>query len=238
MRYSRIAALLLFALLCVPAGALGAEGDPLLSVDDLLSLEESYGAFLSELEELIVSRGLLSEEERDAWRDAQMGDFFQNGGYGSILASYMPGMLGLVREEDTLAVLRAPLGDDFTLEVSTMRRYTPQDSSLPGLMLTLSLEDASGTPLDATFSLSATSGVFLKWDALAGTYADVGVSADSAGETVVWSDQTPAANARNPVLSIAVTDAQTQQSLPGAELTLTVDGAGYLALDTALAAAP
>ena len=238
MRHSRIAALLLAALLCVPAGALGAEGDPLLSVDDLLSLEESYSAFLCELEELIVSRGLLSEEDRDAWHDAQMGDFFQNGGYGSILASYMPGMLGLVREEDTLAVLRAPLEGGLTLEVSTMRRYTPQDSSLPGLMLTFSLEDDSGTPMDVTFSLRASSGVFLKWDALAGSYTDVGVSADSDGETVVWSDQTPAASARGPVLSIAVTDAQTQQPLPGAELTLTVDGAGYLVQDGALAAAP
>ena len=238
MRHIRIAALLLAALLCVPAGALGAEGDPLLSVDDLLSLEESYGAFLSELESLIVSRGLLSEEDRDAWHDAQMGDFFQNGGYGSILASYMPGMLGLVREEDTLTVLRAPLEGGLTLEVSTMRRYTPQDSSLPGLMLTLGLEDASGTPLDVSFTLSATSGVFLKWDALAGTYADVGVTASSDGETVVWSDQTPAANARNPVLSIAIVDAQTQQSLPGAQLTLTVDGAGYLVEDAALTAAP
>ena len=238
MRHVRIAALLLLALLCVPAGALCAEGDPLLSVDDLLPLEESYSAFLSELEDLIVSRGLLSEEERGAWRDAQMGDFFQNGGYGSILASYMPGALGLVREEDTHVVLRAPLDGGFTLEVSTMRRYTPQDSSLPGLMLTLSLEDASGAPLDATFSLSATSGVFLKWDALAGTYADVGVTAQSDGETVVWSDQTPAASARGPVLSIAIADAGTQESLPGATLTLAVDGTGYLVQDASLAAAP
>ena len=206
MRHTRIAALLLAALLCVPAGALGAEGDPLLSVDDLLSLEESYGAFLTELESLIVARGLLSEEERGAWRDAQMGDFFQNGGYGSILASYMPGALGLVREEETLAVLRVPLDGGLTLEVSTMRRYTPQDSSLPGLMLTLSLEDASGAPLDATFSLSATSGVFRKWDALAGTYADVGVSVGSDGETVVWSNQTPAADARDPVITVTVLD--------------------------------
>ena len=237
MRLSRFAALLLAVLLCVPAGALGAEGDPLLSVDDLHALEESYGAFLSQLESLIVARGLLSEEDRAAWHDAQMGDFFQNGGYGSILASYMPGMLGLVREEETLAVLRAQLDGGLTLEVSTMRRYTPQDTSLPGLMLTLSLFDASGAPMDAAFSLSATSGIFLKWDALAGTYADAGVTAGSDGETVVWSDQTPAANARNPVLSISVLDAQTQQPLCEATLTLAVDGAGYLAQDGALTAA-
>ena len=148
-------AILLALLLLVPAAALAGEGDPLLSVDDLLSLEESYSAFLDELEDLIVSRGLLSEDERSAWRDAQMGDFFQNGGYGSILAIYMPGALDYVREEDTLLTLRAQL-DCGTLELTTVRRYTPQDSTLPGLMLSLSLTDGSGVPVDAAFSLSAT----------------------------------------------------------------------------------
>ena len=88
--------LLLLALL--PVCALAAEGDPLLSVDDLLSLQDSYDAFLDELESLIIERGLLSPEERETWRDAQMGDFFQNGGYGSILANYLPGVLGYIRE--------------------------------------------------------------------------------------------------------------------------------------------
>ena len=41
-----LAALLLLALLAIPAAAPGDEGDPLLSVDDLLTLEESYEAFL------------------------------------------------------------------------------------------------------------------------------------------------------------------------------------------------
>ena len=222
--------------LLLPALALGAEGDPLLGVDDLLRLEDSYSGFLSELESLIVERGLLSEDERAAWRDAQMGDFFQNGGYGSILASYMPGTLGLTREEDTLAVLRAPLSGGLTLDLSTMRRYTPLDSSLPGLMLTLSLEDESGAPLEASFTLSATSGVFLKWDALAGTYADVGVSAASDGETVVWSNQAPAADALDPVITVTVTDALEQQPVATATLTLLVDGDGYLVADGALAA--
>lgn len=226
------------ALALLPAAALAGEGDPLLSVDDLLSLEESYGAFLDELEALIVERGLLSEEDRAAWRDAQMGDFFQNGGYGSILASYMPGALGLAREEDTLLTLTAELSGGTALEAATMRRYTPQDSSLPGLMLTLSATGADGAPLDAVFSLTATSGVFLKWDALAGTYVDVGASAQSEGETVVWSDQTPAENARDPVIDISVAGAQNGASLGAAQLTLTVDGASYLAEDGALAPAP
>lgn len=226
----------LLMLLMIPAGVLAAEGDPLLSVDDLLKLEESYTAFLTELEQLIVERGLLSQEEREVWRDAQMGDFFSNGGYGSILANYMPGVLGYIREEDTLMKLSVPLEGGMTLEVDTMRRYTPQDSTLSGLMLTMSLMDESGTPLNVSFSLTATGGVFLKWDAMLGAYVSVGARADSDGETVVWSDQTPLPDAKNPAITIFVTDSETQEALPGATLTLTVDGEGYSVGEDALTA--
>lgn len=231
--YRRIAALLLCAFFLMPACSRAAEGDPLLSVDDLLSLEESYEAFLDELEALIVSRGLLQESERQAWHDAQMGDFFQNGGYGSILANYTPGVLSYAREEETLCTLRDEL-EGCTLEVLTMRRYTPQDSSLPGLMLTLSALDDAGSPVLSRYTLHATSGIFLKWDALQGRYVSVGASATSDGETVVFSDQTPAANARGPVITISVQDASTQAPLGEAALTLTVDGDGFALADNAL----
>jgi len=229
--------LTLLILAALPLGAFAAEGDPLLSVDDLLSLEESYSAFLTQLEQLIVDRGLLSEEERGIWRDAQMGDFFQNGGYGSILANYMPGVLGYLREEETLLQLSAPLADGSTLHLHTMRRYTPRDSSLSGLMLTISLTGSDGLPMDAAFSLTSTSGVFLKWDALMGAYVSVGATAQSDGETVVWSDQTPLVDAKNPVITIAMTDPQTQHPLPHtAQLTLTVDGDGFSVDEQALSA--
>ena len=227
---------MLLVLLMIPAGAPAAEGDPLLSVDDLLSLEESYSAFLDELEALIVERGLLSQEEREAWRDAQMGDFFQNGGYGSILANYLPGVLGYVREEDTLLQLSAGFEDGSTLYVDTMQRYTPQDSSLSGLMLTMNMTDADGLPANVHFSLSGTSGVFLKWDALMGAYMSVGATAESDGETVVWSDQTPIDGAKNPTLTITAIDAQTQEMLRSASLVLTVDGDGYRVGENALSA--
>lgn len=225
--------LLLALLLLFPAAALAGEGDPLLSVDELLSLEGSYSAFLSELGALAVDRGLISEEELPAWLDAQMGDFFQNGGYGSILATYMPGALDYAREEDTLLTLRAQLPCG-TLELLTVRRYTPQDSSLPGLMLNLSLTDAAGAPVDALWELSATSGLFLKWDALEGTYASVGAGAKSDGETVYWSDQTPAQNAISPVITLDILDAITHEAIGQASLTLTVDGDGYALGDGAL----
>ena len=231
----RLCALCLILFL-TPVCALAAEGDPLLSVDDLMALEDSYGAFLDELEDLIVERGLLSEEERETWRDVQMGDFFQNGGYGSVLANYMPGLLGYVREEETLLELSCLFEDGSTFSVDTMRRYTPRDSSLSGLMLTLRLTDASGAPVNAAFSLTATSGVFMKWDAMMSAYASVGARADSDGETVVWSDQAPLVDAKNPVITIAMTDPETEEPLPHViELTLTVSGDGYQVSDGALA---
>jgi len=227
--------LVLFVLL-LPAGVLAAEGDPLLSVDDLLSLEGSYTAFLDDLEDLIVARGLLSEEEREVWRDAQMGDFFQNGGYGSILANYLPGVLGYVRDEETLLQLAVLLEDGSTLQMDTMRRYSPQDSTLSGLMLTMSMTGPEGLPMNVSFTLGGTSGVFLKWDALMGAYVSVGATAQSDGETVVWSDQTPIDGAKNPELTIIVTDTQTQEEVCSAALLLAVDGDGYRVEEGALSA--
>ena len=229
--------ILIMLLVMLPLCALAAEGDPLLSVDDLLSLQDSYDAFLDALEELIVERGLLSPEEREAWRDAQMGDFFQNGGYGSILANYMPGVLGYVREEETLLQLSASVPGS-TLYVDTMRRYTPQDTSLSGLMLTMSLSDESGMPMDVSFSLTSSSGVFLKWDAMTSAYASVGATALSDGETVVWSDQVPIEGAKDPTITISAIDPATQETITAGVLTLTVDGDGYRVQDSALTAKP
>ena len=227
---SRICVLLLvLTLFALPAHA--EEGSPLLSVDDLLSLEESYEVFLEQLGDLAVERGLLSEDERAAWHDAQMGDFYQNGGYGSILVNYMPGALDYTREEETLLTLSAKL-DGGTLELMTMRRYTPRDSTLSGLMLTPSMTDDAQMPMDAHYSFGSTSGVFMKWDALLGTYVSVGATAESDGETVVWSAQTPAENAKNPVLTITMSNGR--EPLGEAALTLTVDGEGYRVDDYAL----
>lgn len=227
---SRICVLLIIlTLFALPAHA--EEGSPLLSVDDLLSLEESYEVFLEQLGDLAVERGLLSEDERAAWHDAQLGDFFQNGGYGSILVNYMPGALEYTREEDTLLTLSAKL-DGGTLELMTMRRYTPKDSTLSGLMLTPSMTDDAQMPMDAHYSFGSTSGVFMKWDALLGAYVSVGATAESDGETVVWSAQTPAENANNPIITITVTNGQ--NPLGEAELTLSVDGEGYSVGDHAL----
>ena len=202
-----------------PLSAPAEEGSPLLSVDDLIALEDSYEAFLNELGDLAVQRGLLSEEDRAAWHDAQLGDYFQNGGYGSILISYMPGALGYTREEDTLLSLSAAF-DGGRLELMTMRRYTPGDSTLSGLMLTPSVLDESGAPMDAHYVLR--------------TYVTVGATAESDGETIVWSDQTPAADAKDPVLTLLISRTDDQTVLTEAKLLLYVDGAGYKLGDDAL----
>ena len=228
--------IVLLLMLCLPVHTLAAEGDPLLSVDDLHALEAPYSAFLDALEEMIVAQGLLSEDEREIWRDAQMGDFYQNGGYGSILATFMPGALSYVREEETLLQLSARFEDGCMLYADTMRRYTPQDSSLSGLMLTLRMEDADGMPMDVGFAMTSASGVFLKWDAMESRYVSVGASAQSDGETVVWSDQAPAEGARNPAIDLAVIDPGTKETLYTAQLTLTVSGSGYRVGDDALKA--
>lgn len=235
MRRTKRAAAFLAAALLLPCAAWG-EGEPLLSVDDLMTLEESYESFLDELEALAVSRGLLRESERQAWHDAQMGDFFQNGGYGSILANYTPGVLSYARAEETSITLRAALAGGQTLELLTMRRYTPRDSSLSGLMLTMNVSGADGLPQDVAYSLKSSGGVFLKWDQLVGAYVSVGATAHSDGETVVWSDQTPSEGAKNPTITIELSDAATGEDIPGARLTLTVDGDGYQITDDALAA--
>ena len=93
---------LLLALLVLPLSALAAEGDPLLNAEELGELRESYEAFLDELEDMIVEKGLLDESQREEWRMYQLGDFFQNGGYGMIAAMYTPDLLEYAREEDTM----------------------------------------------------------------------------------------------------------------------------------------
>ena len=72
----------------------------------------------------------------------------------------------------------------------------------------------------------------MKWDALLGAYVSVGATAESDGETVVWSAQTPAENANDPIITITVTNGQ--NPLGEAELTLSVDGEGYSVGDHAL----
>lgn len=216
--------ILLPLLLCLllPMTALASEGGALLSADELGSLRESYEAFLDDLEELIVQKGLLSEDQREQWRMYQLGDFFQNGGYGLIAAMYTPDLLEYAREEDTMLRLSCQT-EAGVLSVDTMRGYTPLDSALPGLLLEPTLTGADGLPVVCRFRLTASQGSFFAWDAMNGRYSDVGVSLISDGRVCYWSDQplTTDEYARPPVITIeALPEDDDSRIIMSAALTL------------------
>ena len=227
---------LLLALLVLPLSALAAEGDPLLNAEELGELRESYEAFLDELEDMIVEKGLLDESQREEWRMYQLGDFFQNGGYGMIAAMYTPDLLEYAREEDTMIrlSLETPAG---TLWVDTMRSYTPLDSAQPGLLLELSLTDAEGLPVACRFRYTASSGGFIAWDALRARNSDVGITLINDGRPCYRSDQplTTDEYADSPVIALEVLgEDDDAQVLAAAHLTLTPSGTGWRVADDAL----
>ena len=87
-----------------------------------------------------IERDLLAAEERDAWIQAQLGDYLTNGGYGSILTAFYPGFLDYVQEEAQRCELQAKLGGDIVF-LHTMRKYSPLDSLSDGLMLQFGMND-------------------------------------------------------------------------------------------------
>ena len=232
-RAVKAAAALLAALLLACPGARAAEGGAMLPLSALQALQGEYEAFLSALEEELVGRGLLSEGDREAWHAAQLGDYLSNGGYGSILITYLPDSLGYVREEETALELSCMLGAR-RLRLSTMRRYAPGDSASEGLMLSFSLEDEGGMPCVFSCALSSETGIFCLWDALAGGYQPVSQSVETPGEPVLWSAGVPAENAADAVILAVFTDPQTGEELGRASLRLGADGGGYRLEDGAL----
>lgn len=221
--------------LCVPS-ALADEGDPLLTVDDLSRVQESYEVFLSELEALLVEKGLLEEDDRQEWMMYQLGDFVQNGGYGMIAAMYTPDLLEYAREEDTMLRLRADNGE-YTLHLDTMRRYTPLDTTLPGLLLESSVTDAAGQPVTCRIRLTASQGGFCAYDALAQRYTEVGVSIINDGRACYWSDQpiTDETSAPDVIITLEMLGMEDDSTvLASATLTLTPSGTGWMLRDDAL----
>lgn len=233
----KLFAILLILLLGLSgACAFADEGDPLLSVDDLSRVQESYEVFLGELEDLLVEKGLLDDSDRDEWMMYQLGDFVQNGGYGMIAAMYTPDLLEYAREEDTMLRLSVQKGD-YTLRVDTMRRYTPLDTILPGLLLESSVTDAAGQPVTCRLQLSASQGGFSAYDAMAQHYVDVGVSIINDGRACYWSDQpiTDETTAPDVVITLEMLDELDESKvLLTATLTLTPSGTGWMLADDAL----
>ena len=154
--------LLLAACLLAPLAALANDG-AYLSGSDLHEIEPQYEAFLDALADLLVSKGLLAEEEREEWLLYQLGDFLQNGGYGTIAAMYTPGMLSYA--DESVTVRRFEIETEAgKLTLETLRRFSPQYSSLPGLPLDTELCDAEGAPVGCRFRWTTTGGMLLIWD--------------------------------------------------------------------------
>ena len=225
-RLCAAAVLLLLWLLFLPAVGFSAEGGAMLSQDDLSSLAGSYEAFLTELRDLLLSRGFLSEGEKDAWMTAQLGDYYANGGYGSFLITYQPGALGYVREEDMAAQLSCRMGEG-AFSLSTMRRYTPGYGE-EGLRLSFSLSDGQGMPVSFSLQLTASDGMFSRWDSLMDQYVSVGTSAVTEGETLLWIAGSPAPGTKDPEIAIRAYHAETGVELGAAVLILRAEDGSYL----------
>ncbi len=217
--------MVLCLLLCSSAWA--SEGDPLLSIDDLLSIQGPFEALIDSVGEIAVRNGFLEASELSEWKRMQLGDFLSNGGYGSILINYMPGILKYAVEEEMPLELSASVGEGRTLEVLTMRRFESSEGTTTVLPIALSMQDAEGLPMPVRYEIGSNSGMLYKWDAGAGRYVSVGQSTESEGEIVGWIGEAPAVDASNVLIEIQAFTLDNDRSVAEAELTLYPSGAGY-----------
>ena len=217
--------LLLFCFLFVSAPA--DERDPLLTVDELLRLEPAYKQFLDDLCELLIEKGLLDRGEKEEWITMQLGDYLSNGGYGSILTSFYPGVLAYARDEERICEPKVPL-EEGVVSLLTMRRYSPLDTIADGLMLQLGMNGTDGVPLEVRFLLSGTDGVFYRFDALAGGYISAGSAVDVEGETVYWVLPVPVEGQVAPVLQIDVTETESGRFLGRLMMELEIEKNSYV----------
>lgn len=185
MLYRMLCLLLCAALL--PAGALAAQG-AYLSMEDLQSIQPAYEAFLEELAALLVERGLLAEEDVEDWMLYQLGDFLQNGGFGSIMALYTPGLLSMADNTVTLGRLSVQTNTG-QLVLETLQYYSPERSSLPGLPLDTTITDAEGREVACRFRWIAPTGMLMVWDETAGQVVEVGATYISDGRPLYWFEE-------------------------------------------------
>lgn len=169
----------------LPQAACAMEG-AYLSGEDMQSLEPAYEEFLETLADTLVERGLLSEGERDEWLMYQLGDFMQNGGFGTISILYAPGTLNTDNTEAiTLRRYSVDTGAG-VLWLDTLRRYAENYSPLPGLPLDTELLDEEDNPLPCRFRWTASDGAFLIWDGVQEEVVSVGATYVSDGRPLYW----------------------------------------------------
>lgn len=178
-----IGACLLVCLLL--SGIAGAEEGAPLSTEDLQALEPAYEAFLLALEALLAEKGLLSEAEREAWRLYQLGDFLQNGGFGTLSITYLPGLLGTVDESVSMRRFVAA-SDAGIVRLETLQRYVEAYSPLPGLPLDAEVVDERGRAVRCRLRWVASRGMLLLYDGPSGEMVEVGATYISDGRPLYW----------------------------------------------------
>lgn len=216
--------LLLVCLL--PAAALG-DANAYLTGADLKALEPAYETFLNALADLLIEKQLLTEPEREDWLLYQLGDFVQNGGYGTIQAMYTPGLLNMADESVTMQrfALNTPAG---LLTLDTLRRYSPAYSSLPGLPLDTELNDAAtGEPVPCRFRWTTTGGMLLIWDG--NEIVEVGSTFVSDGRPLYWYENPE--DGYDETLRLELLSASEDVIMASAELYLTAAEDCWLAED-------
>ncbi|MDR2505321.1 MAG: hypothetical protein LBD16_04360 [Oscillospiraceae bacterium] len=172
--------LLAVILLVSPALASAA----LLSPEALDRLSAGYMQFAGEVADELIESGLLDEADRQDWLDYQLADFMLNGGYGSMQILYNPDLLGIATWNELALTLNIEK-DGAALTVSTLRGWDGM-TALPGLPFDFALYDAAGALTDAVFTVRATRGRLLLWDASQDEAKPYGFTAQSRGEWVFW----------------------------------------------------
>lgn len=177
-------AALLALTLCAPCAAFATEG-AYLTGEDLRALQSAYSAFLDSFADTLVARGLLAEADREAWLLYQIGDFMQNGGYGTIAVMYTPGLLSAADPGTTATRLSLVTGAG-TVTVWTLRHFDADLSTLPGLPLDAELTGPDGGALPCRFRWSASQGSLMYWDGVRGEITEVGATVVGDGRALYW----------------------------------------------------
>lgn len=170
--------------LLLPCKALAME-EAYLSGEALKALEPAFEAFVEQLADTLVGQDLLAASDKEDWILYQLGDYLQNGGYGTIAVMYTPGLLGMADESITVRRLQLDTGAG-SLTLETLRRYHQYHSSLPGLPLDVDLLDAEGEPVPCRFRWTASYGSFFVWDGTQGQVVDVGATYIWDGRPLYW----------------------------------------------------
>ncbi|MEG0766801.1 MAG: hypothetical protein RR482_03705 [Clostridia bacterium] len=178
--------LLLCLCLCLPTYG-RAESGEVLSRRGLQAIQPAYEAFLEQLADLLIQEGQLDAQDRQDWMDIQLGDYLQNGGYGSIVTMYTPGLVHEADQDMMLCRMRLETQAG-RLYVDTLRAYVLQSSMLPGLPLEAGMEDEQGTPIPCRFRWRASSGLFTVWDSVNNTAIYTGATCISVGRAVYWQE--------------------------------------------------